>query len=173
MTLTAMVDEYDPAPNKFREQHEDIVRSKLQIRDSNDAIGAPWVVKGLLARLEASKAIGAPERLAGEHFRDEFARAGLDPLRALDMGKLPGGSHPGHCGNVRAQQRVWEALKALGGISSPMGSCAWFVLGCENSVREWAMREGWNGKPLNQQRAAGLLIGALGVLRAHFDGERR
>jgi hypothetical protein len=56
----------------------------------------------------------------------------------------------------------------LGGIGSPTGSCAWFVLGCEHSLRQWAQREGWNGRPLNQHVATGILFGTLGVLVKHF-----
>jgi len=89
------------------------------------------------------------------------------------MAGIPGCARPArHCGNVRAGQEVYEALQALGGMSSPAGSCAWFVLGCEMSLGKWAERERWNGRPMHQHHATGILIAVLGVLRGHFDGER-
>jgi hypothetical protein len=45
--------------------------------------------------------------------------------------------------------------EALGAISSPAGSCAWHVLRCGRSVREWALRQGWGG----QEQAQGMLVG--------------
>jgi hypothetical protein len=38
-----------------------------------------------------------------------------------------------------------EAMQALGGLSSPAGSCVWHVVGLQRSVREWAIRQGWGG----------------------------
>src|ERR1700731_4295210 len=46
--------------------------------------------------------------------------------------------------------------------------CVWHVIGCEWTMREWALREGWGGRPLSQETASGILIGALGVLQAHY-----
>jgi len=67
-----------------------------------------------------------------------------------------------------ARLRVHEALQALGGISSPAGSCVWHVIGLQRSVREWAIRQGWGGRPVRQEQAQGILIAALGMLAAHF-----
>jgi hypothetical protein len=67
-----------------------------------------------------------------------------------------------------ARNRIWSALEALGGIASPAGSCVWHVVGCEWSVKDWALRQGWGGRPLSQETASGVLVGALGTLQAHF-----
>ena len=65
-------------------------------------------------------------------------------------------------------------MEALGGISSPAGSCVWHVVGLQRSVREWAIRQGWGGPPVRQEQAQGILIAALGMLTAHFGyGEGR
>lgn len=60
---------------------------------------------------------------------------------------------------------------------SPTGSCVWHVVGVQHSLREWALRQGWNGKPLRQESAQSILVGALGVLARHYGyregGERR
>ena len=59
-------------------------------------------------------------------------------------------------------------MEALGGISSPAGSCVWHVVGLQRSVREWAIRQGWGGRPVRQEQAQGILVAALGVLAGHF-----
>jgi hypothetical protein len=64
---------------------------------------------------------------------------------------------------VDARRRVHETLQALGGISSPAGSCVWHVIGVQRSVREWAIRQGRNGRPNDQRQAQGTLIAALGT----------
>jgi hypothetical protein len=54
----------------------------------------------------------------------------------------------------------------LGGLGSPAGSCVWHVVGLQRSVREWAMRQGWGGKPVRVEQAQGILVAALGVIAA-------
>jgi hypothetical protein len=71
-----------------------------------------------------------------------------------------------------ARRRVHQSLEALGGLSSPAGSCVWHVVGLQRSVREWAVREGWRGRPVRQEQAKGILVGALGVLAAHSGTAR-
>jgi hypothetical protein len=63
---------------------------------------------------------------------------------------------------------VSKSLQASGGLSSPAGSCVWHVVGLQHSVREWAMRQGWGGRPVRQEQAQGILIAALGMVAAHF-----
>jgi hypothetical protein len=41
-------------------------------------------------------------------------------------------------------------------------------VGCEWPVKDWALREGWGGRPLSQETAAGILVGALGVLQGLY-----
>ena len=67
-----------------------------------------------------------------------------------------------------ARRRVHRAMEALGGMSSPAGSCVWHVVGLQRSVREWSIRQGWSGRPVRQEQAQGILIAALGMLAAHF-----
>jgi hypothetical protein len=44
----------------------------------------------------------------------------------------------------------------------------WHVVGLQRSVREWAIRQGWGGRPVRQEQAQGILVAALGMLAAHF-----
>jgi hypothetical protein len=62
---------------------------------------------------------------------------------------------------------VHDPIEALSGISSPAGPCVWHVIGLQRSVREWAFRQGWGGRPVRQEQAQGILVAALGVLTAH------
>jgi hypothetical protein len=69
---------------------------------------------------------------------------------------------------LHARRRVHESLEALGGITSPAGSCVWLVVGLQQSIREWAMRQGWGGRPVRQQQAQGILVAAMGMLAGHL-----
>ena len=54
------------------------------------------------------------------------------------------------------------------GAVEPGGSCVWHVVGLQRSVREWAIRQGWGGRPVDQKPAQGILIAGLGMLAAHL-----
>jgi hypothetical protein len=106
---------------------------------------------------------------AARDLQASFTVAQLDPLRALPILRVPGtGREPDLSERqLGARRRVHNAMAALGGISSPAGSCVWHVVGLQRSVREWAIRHGWGGRPVRQEQAQGILIAALGVLAAH------
>jgi Domain of unknown function (DUF6456) len=108
---------------------------------------------------------------AARDFQAAFVIANLDPLRAMPMLRLPGtGREPDLSERqVAGRRRVHKAMAALGGISSPAGSCVWHVVGLQRSVREWAMRQGWSGRSVDQKEAKGILIAALGMLPRHYD----
>jgi hypothetical protein len=111
---------------------------------------------------------------AAKDFQAAFIVANLDPLRALPILRVPGtGREPDlNDRQLHARYRVHKSLEALGGISSPAGSCVWHVIGLQRSVREWAMRQGWGGRPVRQEQAQGILVAALGVLAGHFGTMR-
>ena len=73
---------------------------------------------------------------------------------------------------IAARDRMHDALAALGGMASPGGSCVWHVVGLQMSLREWAMQQGWNGRPLRRGEASGILLSALGMLAVHYGYER-
>lgn len=157
-------------PTAERQQHDRITREADQVVDSDGGIGLPWRAESMLERMERNGDISHRERHAGEEFARLFRHAHLDPLKAADpaRGIRRSRPEPQPHESDRARRRVIAALDALGGQSSPCGSCAWFVLGCEISIRAWALREGWGGKPLSPHTAKGTLLGALGVLARHF-----
>jgi hypothetical protein len=103
---------------------------------------------------------------AAQDFQAAFIVANLDSLRALPILRVPGTGREPDQGErqLHAKRRVHEAMRALGGLSSPAGSCVWHVVGLQRSVREWAIRQGWGGRPVRQEQAQGILVAALGVL---------
>ncbi|HEX6010358.1 MAG TPA: DUF6456 domain-containing protein [Geminicoccaceae bacterium] len=125
-----------------------------------------------LGRMLKAGTIDGAMHDAGREFQRSFALAQLHPLRAADLLRAPGGGRgrEAETGSVplAARDRVHRALLALGGHDSPAGSCAWHVLGCGRSVREWALRQGWGGRPVRQEQAQGMLVAALGLLAAHY-----
>jgi hypothetical protein len=124
-----------------------------------------------LSRMYDAGTIDAGMLEAGRQFQRTFAVAQLDPLRAVDLLRAPGGSNapePGMAVLSRARERVHRALGALGGPGSPAGSCAWHVLGNGRSVREWALCQGWNNRPVRQEQAQGILVAALGMLAVYY-----
>jgi hypothetical protein len=64
------------------------------------------------------------------------------------------------------------ALGALGGLGSPAGSCVWHVVGLQRSIREWAMRQGWGGRPVRVEQAQGILVAGLGMLAMYYGYSR-
>ena len=108
---------------------------------------------------------------AARAFQADFTIASLDPIRATPVLRVPGIGRNLDLNErqLDARRRVYEAMQALGGIGSPGGSCMWHVLGCGCSIREWAIRQGWGGRPVRQEQAQGILVAALGILAAPFD----
>jgi hypothetical protein len=106
---------------------------------------------------------------AAQDFQASFILAQLDTLRAHPIPRVPGtGREPDlNERQLHARRRVHKAMQALGGISSPAGFCVWHVVRLQQSVREWAIRQGWGGRPVRQEQAQGILVAALGVLAGH------
>ena len=94
---------------------------------------------------------------AAKDFQAAFIVAQLDPLRALPVLRVPGTGREPELSErqLHARCRVHEGMTALGGISSPAGSCVWHVVGLQRSVREWAIRQGWGGRSVEQKEAKG------------------
>jgi hypothetical protein len=109
---------------------------------------------------------------AARAFQADFIVANLDAIRAAPVLRVPGAGRGADLSvqQIAARRRVNAAMQALGGMNSPGGSSLWHVVGLQQSVREWAMRQGWNGRPVRQEQAIGILIASLGVLAKGFGG---
>jgi Domain of unknown function (DUF6456) len=123
-----------------------------------------------LARMLKSGTIDQAMHDAGRDLQAAFIVAQLDPLRAMPILRVPGtGRDPDLSERqLHARRQVQGAMQALGGHGSPVGSWAWHVLGSQRSMREWAMRQGWGGRPLHVQQAQGIALAALDLLARHF-----
>ena len=112
---------------------------------------------------------------AGQQFSQDFARAFGSGVASPKLDGLPAGTTPGQMmveKNAGAARAVRDALEAVGGSGSPAGSALWYVAGLQLSLREWALRDGWNGKRIDRDEAKGILVAALGVLARYYGYER-
>jgi hypothetical protein len=168
----------DNAPTPERQRQGPVERLDRPIADTAGRPARPYRAVDTLAIMQRRGSISAGMRQAGEDFRARFAVAQLDPLRATDLshprlgerGPRPEGEGPG-LRIEAARTAVWRAIQAVGGIGSPAGSCMWHVLGWERSLKEWALEQGWSGRRVSQEAAAGILVAALGALESHFGGK--
>ena len=152
-------------PNKVRGRQLEEVREK----DPDGRIVYHHRTVDTLGKMLRSGTISQEMYDAAKDFEAAFIVANLDPLRALPILRVPGtGRDPDlNDRQLHARRRVHKSLEALGGISSPAGSCVWHVVGLQRSVREWAIRQGWGGRPVRQEQAQGILVAALGMLATH------
>ena len=112
---------------------------------------------------------------AGQQFSQDFARAFASGVASSRLDGLPAGTTPGQMmveKNAGAARAVRDALDAVGGNSSPAGSALWYVAGLQMSIRDWSLRDGWNGKRVEKNEAKGILVAALGVLARYYGYER-
>ena len=128
-----------------------------------------------LGRMLKAGTITEPMAEAGRKFERQFILAQLDPLRAPDIARIPGNGREADPGDtsLAAREQVHRALRALGGHDAGLGSVAWHVLGCGCSLREWTLRQGWNGRQLRPEQATGVLIAALDLLAVHYGMRAR
>jgi hypothetical protein len=165
-----------PTPERYR--HGFVERLDRPVSDARGAIARPHRAIDTLLAMERRGTITAAMRQAGEDFRKRFAIAQLDPLRAVDWSRPTRGRSVGQHGDEtgwrieKARDFVWRTVRAVGGVASPGGSCLWHVVGCERSLKAWALDQLWNGRRVSQESASGILIAVLGALTAHFqDGD--
>jgi hypothetical protein len=165
-------------PTPERRSRGIVERLERPIADESGRPSRPYRAVDTLAAMERRGSITGGMRQAGEDFRARFAVAQLDPLRAPDL------SRPRERGASRfkadepgmriegARDAVWRAIQSVGGPVSPAGSCLWHVVGWEQSLKEWALEQGWSGRRVSQETASGILIAALGALEMHFGIKR-
>ena len=151
-------------PHKVRGRQLEEVREK----DPDGRIVVHHRTVDTLGKMLRAGTITQEMHDAAKDLEAAFIVANLDPLRALPVLRIPGtGRDPDlNHRQLHARRRVHKSLEALGGISSPAGSCVWHVVGLQRSVREWALRQGWGGRQVRQEQAQGILIAALGMLVA-------
>ena len=156
-------------PSQWRLQHGGFAEA---VREADPETGTPVHHRRAVDTLGAmltNGTITAEMHEAGCVFRTQFRSAALDGMRTTQLIRLAGAtSDDVPSRQLDARRHVNRALDALGGHDSPAGSCVWFVVGLEMSVREWAARRGWSGRPVPQPIAGGMLVAGLGILAMHF-----
>ncbi len=162
-------------PPPERGQHDPVEKITAVVTDESGRTHRtrPYQIVGLLDRLKRQGSINSDMWKAGEKFRDSFRIAELDPLRAGDLSRPMVDGRSGRHATIGGRQMdardiVYQAIIALGGMSSPAGSCVWHVLGLEESLRSWVETQRGN---ITRDQATGVLIASLGVLEQHFAKE--
>jgi hypothetical protein len=107
---------------------------------------------------------------AARDFQAQFTVACYDTLVCMRFRRDPSRGNRAELTETQidARRRVDAAMDALGGLGSPAGGCVWHVVGLQRSTREWAMRQGWGGRPVRIEQAQGILVAALGMLKRHY-----
>lgn len=156
-------------PSKWRVQHGDFSEPIL---GTDPETGCPVQHRravDTLGQMLAKGTITPEMHQAGDIFRRLFRAACFDGMATSQIVRIPGMRVDTLSTlQIDARRRVAAAIDALGGHNSPGGSCAWFVVGLEFSVREWAMRQGWAGRTVHGPVGQGILVGTLGTLAMHF-----
>jgi hypothetical protein len=157
-------------PSRWRLQHGDVE----QAAPEPDAGAHRHRAVDTLGQMLKNGTITPEMHKAGIHFRHLFRMAQLGSIGVSSLVRTAGVTPPGPSDHhITAGLRVAEAMDVLGGHDSAAGSCAWHVLGCQSSVREWSMRQGWGGRVVPAAQAQGMLTATLAVLARHFrlDGD--
>jgi len=110
-----------------------------------------------------------------ERFRMDFGRAHLGgKYSTIDMHKIRGASVQHVSDSVAAaKESVHMALNSLGARASQNGfslskSCVWYVIGCGDTLEDWALRIRNSGVSMTSDRASGILLGCLEKLAFHY-----
>jgi hypothetical protein len=160
-------------PSKWRLEHGGFSEP---VRDADPQTGTPVLHRravDTLGLMLANGTITPAMHEAGAIFRAQFRAAALDTLRATPPIRIPARTDdPLAERHVQARCKVAAALDALGGADSAAGSCVWHVVGCECSVRKWAVRQGWGGRRVSPPQAQGMLVAALSTLAGHYRTTR-
>ena len=151
-----------------------VIRYVREEDDDQKPVDHYRTVDTLALRLRNGSITGAMHD-AGQQFSQDFARAFASGVASSRLDGLPAGTTPGQMmveKNAGAARAVRDALEAVGGNSSPAGSALWYVAGLQMSIRDWSLRDGWNGKRVEKNEAKGILVAALGVLARYYGYER-
>lgn len=161
-------------PSKWRLQHGDFSAPGFDADPETGTVVVHRRAVDTLGTMLANGTITAEMHDAGQLFRVLFRSATFDSMSTSQLIRVARDSGVGLSERqIEARRRIATAFDALGGQGGSAASCAWFVIGLEYSVREWAMRHGWAGRLLAPAVANGILVATLTVLTGHFGLMRR
>src|SRR5690348_7530468 len=109
----------EEGPTAERRRHGDVERLTSSIADEAGRPARPFRHVDTLTRMLRRGSINGAMHQAGEDFRAVFAAAQLDGLRAPDLARVSQTLRDLEptARQAEARKRVWQALKALGGIA--------------------------------------------------------
>jgi len=165
-------------PSRWRNQHRALVDGKSSkdgpvskrvaetIADDEGNVSYPFRVQDVIDVLESRDTIRGKQVDAARRFQQDFGRACLAGYQCPDLDRVLG--EDSHSGGepekvASARDKVYRALKVLGGINSRTSNVVWAVLGLGETLTEVAE----TGRE-NRQRATGLLIAACDTLAVHY-----
>ncbi len=156
-------------PSQWRQQHSEFEPPSYDADPDTGRVITHHRAVDTLGLMLRNGTIGQELYDAGVLFRALFRKAAIDRVMTMAFLRLPG-QRVDHLSetSVHARIKIANAMDVLGGHSSAAGSCAWHVVGLEMSVREWALRQGWGGRPVAPPQAQGMLVATLSVLAGHF-----
>lgn len=156
-------------PSEWRRQHGNFTAPFRDADPDTGVLVSHRRAIDLLARLETNGTITGAMHDAGDMFMTQFRAAAMGAVRVAPLLRVSAATGETLTERAAAARRkVAEAMDAVGGSASAGGSCVWHVVGCETSIREWATRQGWGGRPVGHAQAQGILVAALGVLAFHY-----
>ena len=170
----ARVERKPPIGHELTRPDGSVIRYVREEDDDQKPVDHYRTVDTLALMLRNGSITGAMHD-AGQQFSQDFARAFASGVASSRLDGLPCGTAPGEMlieRNASAARAVRDALEAVGGSGSPAGSALWYVVGLGQSVREWALRQGWAGKAISLHEAKGILVAGLGVLARHYGYDR-
>jgi len=156
-------------PSKWRLQHGRFSAPGYDVDPETGAVVVHRRAVDTLGMMLANDTIAQEMHDAGALFGALFRKAAIEHVVTSTFLRMPG-RRADHLSETSAHARIKiaDAMDVLGGHDTAAGSCAWYVLGCGASVREWAIRRGWGGRPVAPPQAQGMLVATLSVLAAHF-----
>jgi hypothetical protein len=156
-------------PSTWRRQHGEFGPASFDTDPDTGAVVTHHRAVDTLGRMLSNGTITKEMYDAGAIFRTHFRGAAFGNVATSPLHRLPGRATDGMSAHsVDSRMKIAAAIGVLGGHDSAAASCVWYVVGHECSVREWAMRQGWRGRPVPASQAQGMLVVTLGVLAAHY-----
>ena len=152
------------------EEHAEFLPSGRMVK----RIRSVQKVESLTDRLLRTGSITQKMKDAADKFESAFEMlygsqmSGVSAFYRMPTGGGPSDAVPERL--IMAKKRVNAVMAALGGPASLSASCIWFCLGWGETVAEWSRRKRFSGMATISERvAAGVLIGALGILGGSSD----
>lgn len=153
-------------PTPERLQHGDFVMAETQRAKETRIVARALDTRDRLLR---DGVIDRRQSDTWRWFAAKFHAAALDPLRAANLMRAPGGDGAGD-GILEARDSVRSAIERLGGVDGSgrmpaLPSAIWWICGAGHSLSEFARMQRWGrGGYMDPRTASGLVVAGLTVM---------